>query len=71
MLSHANLAGGKSQRMGQDKAIIPFLGEVPVCLALDRLAELAAEMIVIGSESQEFYSHDIRNVPDLLHGCGL
>jgi len=71
MLSLAIFAGGKSQCMGQDKANIHFQGEALVCRTLDRLAGLAAEVIVSAPESQEFHSLGIRNVPDLLHGCGL
>ncbi|MBE3037368.1 MAG: molybdenum cofactor guanylyltransferase [Chloroflexi bacterium] len=70
MLTLAILAGGKSQRMGQDKAIMPFRGEALVRRVLDRLAGLAAEVIVIAPVSQEYLSLGIRIVPDWLPGRG-
>jgi len=67
MLTLAILAGGKSRRMGQDKAIMPFRGEALVRRVLDRLAGLAAEVIVIAPGSQEYLSLGIRisSPPDL------
>jgi molybdopterin-guanine dinucleotide biosynthesis protein A len=70
MLTLAILAGGKSQRMGQDKAIVPFQGETLLHRVLDRLAGLAAEVIVIAPGSQEYLSLGIRIAPDQLPGRG-
>jgi molybdopterin-guanine dinucleotide biosynthesis protein A len=70
MLTLAILAGGKSQRMGQDKAIMPFRGEALVRRVLDRLAGLAAEVIVIAPGSQEYLSLGLRIVADLILGRG-
>ena len=70
MLTLAILAGGRSQRMGQDKAIMPFRGDALVRRVLDRLTGLAAEVIIIAPESQETLSLNIRIAPDLLPGRG-
>jgi molybdopterin-guanine dinucleotide biosynthesis protein A len=70
MLTLAILAGGKSQRMGQDKAIMLFQGVTLVRRVSDRLVGLATEVIVIGPGSQEYLSLGIRSVPDLYPGCG-
>lgn len=70
MLTLAILAGGKSQRMGQDKAIMPFRGEVLVRRVLDRLAGLAEEVIIIAPRVQEYLSLSMRVVPDQLPGRG-
>jgi molybdopterin-guanine dinucleotide biosynthesis protein A len=70
MLTLAILAGGKSQRMGQDKAIMLFQGVTLVRRVSDRLAGLATEVIVIGPGSQEYLSLGIRIVPDLYPGRG-
>ncbi len=70
MLTLAILAGGKSQRMGQNKAIIPFRGEALVRRVLDRLAGLAAEVIVIAPDSQEHLSLGIKIAPDQFPGRG-
>jgi molybdopterin-guanine dinucleotide biosynthesis protein A len=70
MLTLAILAGGKSQRMGQDKAIVPFQGETLLHRVLDRLAGLAAEVIVIAPGAQEYLSIGIKIAPDQLPGRG-
>jgi molybdopterin-guanine dinucleotide biosynthesis protein A len=70
MLTIAILAGGKSQRMGQDKAIMPFRGEALVRNVLDKLAGLKGEVIVIAPRSQEYLGLGIRITPDLLPGRG-
>lgn len=70
MLTLAILAGGKSKRMGQDKANIPFRGEALIRRVLDRLAGLAAEIIVIAPSSHDLLSLGIRITPDRLTGRG-
>ncbi len=70
MLTLAILAGGRSQRMGQDKAMMPFRGDALVRRVLDRLTGLAAEVIIIAPESQEALSLNIRVAPDLLPDRG-
>ena len=70
MITLAILAGGKSRRMGQDKALTPFLGRPLIFQVLDRLATLAEEMIVVAPASGEFLSLGPRIVPDLLPARG-
>jgi molybdopterin-guanine dinucleotide biosynthesis protein A len=70
MLTIAILTGGKSKRMGQDKAVMPFRGEALVQCVMDRLAVLAAEVILIGPESAELLKLGVRIVPDLIPGRG-
>jgi molybdopterin-guanine dinucleotide biosynthesis protein A len=64
------LAGGRSQRMGQDKAFIRFLGETLIRRILDRLAGFANEVIVIAPRNQEHLPRDIKLTPDLIPGRG-
>jgi molybdopterin-guanine dinucleotide biosynthesis protein A len=68
MLTLAILAGGMSHRMGQDKSIMSFRGEALISRGLGRLAGLAAEVIVIAPESQDYLSLGIGIVPDRLPG---
>jgi molybdopterin-guanine dinucleotide biosynthesis protein A len=70
MLTLAILAGGKSLRMGQDKAVMLFNGESLVCRVLNRLGGLASEIIVIAPGFQEYLSLGIRVTPDLYFGYG-
>ncbi|MGA2502942.1 MAG: molybdenum cofactor guanylyltransferase [Anaerolineales bacterium] len=64
------LAGGKSQRMGKDKAFIRFHGETLVSRILDRLEGLAEEVIVIAPRSPENLPRGVQFAPDLLPGLG-
>jgi molybdopterin-guanine dinucleotide biosynthesis protein A len=64
------LAGGKSRRMGQDKAFIRFQGEVLIRRIMDRLAGLAEEVIVIAPRPQAHLPEDIKTIPDLIPARG-
>lgn len=46
MLTIAIQAGGQSRRMGQDKALMPFLGRPLIQRVIDRLTPIADEMLV-------------------------
>jgi molybdopterin-guanine dinucleotide biosynthesis protein A len=46
MLTVAIQAGGESRRMGQDKALLPFLGQPLIQRIVQRLSALADELIV-------------------------
>ncbi len=46
MLSLALLSGGLSGRMGQDKALMPFLGRPLILRILERLASISDEVIL-------------------------
>jgi molybdopterin-guanine dinucleotide biosynthesis protein A len=70
MLTIAVLAGGKSQRMGQDKSIMTFQGEVLIRRVLNRLAGLANEVMVIAPRNHEYLSLGVMVEPDILPGCG-
>jgi molybdopterin-guanine dinucleotide biosynthesis protein A len=55
-LSVAVMAGGKSRRMGSDKAFIPFRGRPLIEHVLDRVAGLANELVIITNDPDP-YSH--------------
>ena len=46
MLTLAIQAGGKSSRMGQDKALMPFRGVPLIQVVMERLASIADEIII-------------------------
>jgi len=54
MLTLAIQAGGKSSRMGQDKALMPFRGVPLIQFVMTRLDSIADEVIVTTNHPQEY-----------------
>jgi molybdopterin-guanine dinucleotide biosynthesis protein A len=54
MLSLALLSGGISGRMGQDKALMPFLGRPLILRILERLASIADEVILTTNHPADY-----------------
>jgi molybdopterin-guanine dinucleotide biosynthesis protein A len=46
------LAGGKSTRMGRDKAFLPFRGKTLLAYALETAASAAGKVYIVGSRSK-------------------
>jgi molybdopterin-guanine dinucleotide biosynthesis protein A len=71
-LSAAVLAGGKSSRMGQDKALLPLVAGGPplLSLVLDRLREVADDVCVVANEGGRYERFGARVVPDREQGIG-
>jgi molybdopterin-guanine dinucleotide biosynthesis protein A len=70
MLSLVIQAGGESRRMGQDKALMPFLGRPLIARVLERLAPLADEALVTTNRPEAFRFLGVPLVPDLKPGFG-
>jgi molybdopterin-guanine dinucleotide biosynthesis protein A len=70
MVTLAILAGGNSERMGLNKAIIPFKGKMLVQRVIERLAGLADDVVVIAPRIQEYLSLGVRIIEDITPGCG-
>lgn len=45
------LAGGRSRRLGRDKAVEPFLGQPLVRRVIDRLAQVTQEIVVVVADA--------------------
>ena len=71
-LSAAALAGGKSRRMGTDKALLPLVAGGPSLLAivLDRLRAVADDVMVVAGEREGYRQFGARIVPDLRPDIG-
>lgn len=54
MLSVAIQAGGESRRMGQDKALMPFLGQPLIARVVKRLTPIADEVIVTTNRPADY-----------------
>lgn len=70
MFSLVIQAGGKSERMGEDKALKPFLGRPLIQQVMDRLAPLADEIIVTTNRPENYAFLGHRLVADLVPGRG-
>ena len=63
-------AGGRSKRMGQDKALLPFLGEPLILRVINRISHLADEMLVTTNQPQDFSFLNVPLVSDITPGRG-
>lgn len=54
MLTISIQAGGKSTRMGQDKALMPFMGRPLIERIIQRVAPIADEIIITTNEPQAY-----------------
>ena len=59
------LAGGKSSRMGVDKATLPFQGRPMVEIALEKLRGFCADVSIVGDFVREL------GIPTVMMGFGL
>lgn len=70
MLTVAIQAGGESRRMGQDKALIPFLGRPLIQRVIERLLPVADELIVTTNRPEAYQFLGLPLFPDLAPGRG-
>ena len=78
MLTVVVQAGGQSSRMGEDKALKPFLGRPLIQRVIDRMTPIADEIIVTTNRPAEYEflnastrsARRLRLVPDLKPGRG-
>jgi molybdopterin-guanine dinucleotide biosynthesis protein A len=70
MLSVGILAGGKSKRMGQDKALMPFLGRPLILRIIKRIQPLSEDMFVMTTRPAELAFLGIPVHSDLGTGQG-
>jgi molybdopterin-guanine dinucleotide biosynthesis protein A len=69
-LSGIVLAGGKSQRMGRNKALMELGGKTLISHVLDKLTRLCDELIVSANELELYADLPARIVPDQIPGRG-
>ena len=70
MLSVVIQAGGQSSRMGEDKALKPFLGKPLIQRVIERLSPIADEMIVTTNRPADYAFLNQRLITDLKPGRG-
>jgi molybdopterin-guanine dinucleotide biosynthesis protein A len=70
MLTVCIQAGGQSSRMGEDKALKPFLGRPLIQHVIQRLSPVADEIIVTTNRPEDYAFLDLRLIADLKPGRG-
>lgn len=70
MLSLALLSGGRSIRMGQDKALLPFLGRPLIQRIYERLANVGEQVILSTNRPIDYAFLNLPSYPDLQPDCG-
>ena len=70
MLTVAIQAGGQSSRMGEDKALKPFLGRPLIQRVIERLTPIADEIIVTTNRPENYLFLNLRLFTDLKPGRG-
>jgi molybdopterin-guanine dinucleotide biosynthesis protein A len=70
MLTVVIQAGGQSSRMGEDKALKPFLGRPLIQRVVDRMKPIADEIIVTTNQPAGYEFLGLRLVSDLKPGRG-
>ncbi len=70
MLTVVIQAGGQSTRMGENKALKPFLGRPIIQRVVDRLAPIADELLVTTNQPADLAFLQLPLIPDLKPGRG-
>ena len=70
MLTVCIQAGGQSSRMGEDKALKPFLGRPLIQRVIERVTPVADEIIVTTNHPEDYSFLSLRLIPDLKPGRG-
>ncbi len=70
MISVVIQAGGKSVRMGQNKALLPFLGYPLILRVAERLARLTNDLLVIAPADPDITSLGLPVYPDSIPAAG-
>jgi molybdopterin-guanine dinucleotide biosynthesis protein A len=63
------LAGGRSSRMGSDKALLMVQGE-PLLQHMKNLIQPFCDQVFISGSNPEYSKFDVPLIPDIFSGCG-
>ncbi len=64
------LAGGKSSRMGTNKALLPIAGKLNIERTIDTLSEVTNELIIVTNAKEQYECFGIRMVSDRIQDKG-
>jgi len=63
-------AGGQSRRMGQNKALMHFVGKPLIQRVVERVRSIASELIIISNDRTAFEFLNLPIIPDRIAGQG-
>ncbi|HTY35871.1 MAG TPA: molybdenum cofactor guanylyltransferase [Bacteroidota bacterium] len=66
----AVLTGGKSSRMGTDKALLPFRDRPLVQGAVETLRQVFSTVVLVGGDRNAYELHGVNFLPDIFSDCG-
>lgn len=64
------LAGGKSKRMGQDKAMLEFLGQTMLSRVLRELEKVFDKILIVSGEKEKYTDMGYEVIRDKYPNCG-
>ena len=64
------LAGGKSSRMGQDKALLPSHGKSLLEQVIETVRPLVSDLVVVTDVAERYVLSEVRSVADLFPNTG-
>jgi len=65
------LVGGRSSRMGRDKALLPLGGKSLFDKALSTLKSGLRDVLLVGDRPERFEKHGLKVIPDIYPGSAL
>jgi len=65
------LVGGKSSRMGRDKAMLPLSGKLLIDKVLDTMRTCLRRVILVGDHPERFEGYGLEIYPDIFPGSSL
>jgi len=66
----AILAGGRSSRMGTNKALIPLHGKPMIAWTIETLQSVFDHVFIVADDGSKYASWDVRVVPDIIKDSG-
>ena len=69
-LSIAIMAGGKSTRMGSDKALIPFRGKPMITHVIEQVRDLSSRIVIVTNEQSPYKQFGFPLISDVFQDMG-
>jgi molybdopterin-guanine dinucleotide biosynthesis protein A len=64
------LAGGKSRRMGRDKALVDFGGQPLIQRVIQRIRPMCSSLVIVANDTHAYEQFGVPVIPDIFPGKG-